>query len=185
MPTRRPFITPGLRTIVVALSVAALVGCSPTTAPSAATGGLASTPQTPTTAASPTVAGPSPTVAGLDAPPEAVLAAEGGDPIEGQLGTYVWLETGSDAPWLPGAPIAVGAGEPLTVALVGGGGIDTWSARYVPADATGPAGAVSLGEGPGDPAFTAPGSGAWTLEVLVEFAAGAGNASYFWRLEVE
>ena len=129
--------------------------------------------------------GASPTRAGLDGPPDARLAAEGGDPVTGQLGTYAWFESGSDAPWLPGAPLAVGAGEPLTVALVPAGDLASWTARYVPALASGPAGAVPLGEGPGDAAFPAPGPGTWTVEVAVVFAAGAGTASYFWQLEVE
>ena len=55
----------------------------------------------------------------------------------------------------------------------------------MPADATGPAGAITLGQGTGSPAFPAPGPGSWTVEVFLEFSAGAGQASYFWRLEVE
>jgi hypothetical protein len=129
--------------------------------------------------------GPSPTVPGRDAPPDALLAAEGGDPVAGQLGTYVWLETGSDSPWLQGAPLAVGAGEPLTVTLVPDGEILAWTARYVPAGTGGPEGATSLGGGAGTPRFEAPGSGAWTVEVFTEFAPGVGDARYFWRLEVE
>ena len=129
--------------------------------------------------------GPSPTVPGRDAPPDAFLAAEGGDPVAGQLGTYVWLETGSDSPWLPGAPLAVGAGEPLTVTLVPDGEIRAWTARYVPAGAGGPEGATTLGDGAGTPEFVAPRPGAWTVEVFVEFAPGVGDAHYFWRLEVE
>lgn len=128
--------------------------------------------------------GPS-AVPGRDAPPDALLAAEGGDPVAGQLGTYVWLETGSDSPWLPGAPLAVGAGEPLTVSLVPDGEVRAWVARYVLAAAGGPEGATSLGEDAGSPRFNAPGPGAWTVEVFVEFALGVGNARYFWRLEVE
>jgi hypothetical protein len=139
--------------------------------------------------ASPTVSavegGTSPTIPGRDAPPDALLAAEGGDPAAGQLGTYVWLESGSDSPWLPGAPLTVGAGEPLALTLVPDGEIRAWAARYVPAAAEGPEGAESLGEGAGTPRFDAPGPGAWTVEVLVEFAPGVGEARYFWRLEVE
>lgn len=184
MRKRTPLITTGAW-VIVAVMLAGLAGCSPTTPPPAATAGPPATIPPSIAVGSPTVAGPSPTVAGLDAPPEAVLAAEGGDPVPGQLGTYVWLETGSDSPWLAGAPITLGAGEPLTVAFIPAGGLDTWAARFVPAAATDPAGAVVLGEGRGDPSFAAPGPGTWTLEVAVVFAAGAGNASYFWRLEVE
>lgn len=129
--------------------------------------------------------GPPPSPAGQVAPPDAVLAAEGGDPVTGQLGTYVWFDTGSDAPWLPGAPLRVGAGEPLTVRLVPDGPVAGWEARYVPAAAKGPAGAVELGEGTGEIAFGAPSLGDWTVEVSIEFGGGAGEAHYFWRLEVE
>lgn len=139
----------------------------------------------PTATAALTTGGPSPTAAGREAPPEAFLAAEGGDPVAGQLGSFVWLQSGSDSPWLPGAPIAVGSGEPLTVSLDPDGDIRAWAARYVPADAAGPEGATTLGEGSGPPRFEAPGPGDWTVEVVVEFAAGVGDASYFWRLEVE
>ncbi len=132
-----------------------------------------------------TPSGPSPTVPGRDAPPDALLTAEGGDPVAGQLGTYVWLESGSDSPWLPGAPLAVGVGEPLSVTLVPDGEIRAWTARYVPSAAGGPEDATSLGEGAGNPRFDAPEPGAWTVEVFVQFAPGVGDARYFWRLEVE
>lgn len=133
----------------------------------------------------PATGGPRSTIAGRDAPPDALLSAEGGDPVAGQLGTYLWLQSGSDSPWLPGAPIAVGAGEPLSVSVVPDGDIRAWAARYVPAAAAGPEGATTLGDGTGQPRLDAPGPGAWTVELFVEFAAGAGEASYFWRLEVE
>lgn len=172
----------------VAVLLGVVLACKPAVPPVGGTAGSGA-PGTSTSAApatSPaTTDGPSPTVAGRDAPPDALLAAEGGDPVAGQLGTFVWFETGSEAPWLPGAPIAVGAGEPLTVSLVPDGHIRAWSARYVPANAAGPDGATSLGEGAGDPAFAAPGPGSWTVEVFVEFAPAVGNAHYFWRLEVE
>ncbi len=183
MPTRMPFID--ARVAAIAVMAAALVGCSPATAPTPVTAQPGTTIQPTTAVPSPSVADPSPTAAGLDAPPDATLAAEGGDPVTGQLGTYVWLQTGSDAPWLPGAPIAVGSGEPLTMAFIPPGDITTWRARYVPSNAGDPTGALSLGEGSGEPGFSAPGPGSWTVEVAVEFAAGAGSASYFWRLEVE
>lgn len=117
-------------------------------------------------------------------PPDASLAAEGGDPVTAQLGTYTWRETGSDSPWLPGAPIAIGAGEPLTVTLEPAIGVESWRARLVPATADGPAGAVVLGQGSGPLVFAAPAPGAWTVEVAVTFADALGEASYFWRLEV-
>ncbi len=176
-----------------ALGIVFLAGMALACSPAVSPGSGSATPPGAWAVASPTHSalsggpptdGPS-TVPGRDSPPEAFLAAEGGDPVAGQLGTYVWLETGSDSPWLPGAPLAVGAGEPLTLSLMPEGEIRAWSARHVPAAAGGPEGATSLGEGIGSPRFTAPGPGAWTVEVFVEFAAGAGDASYFWRVRVE
>ena len=119
-----------------------------------------------------------------DVPPAARLAAEGGDPVTGQLGTNVWGGQGSDSPWLPGAAIAVGRGEPLTVTPKPAADIASWTARIVPADSSGPEGATPLGEGSGTPRFAAPKRGAWTLEVHLVFADDAGDASYFWRLDV-
>ena len=160
-----------------AILVGVVIGCGPgATAPQASP--ASPVPSVATAAASPTVAG-------RDAPPDALLAAEGGDPVAGQLGTYLWFETGSDSPWLPGAPLTVGAGEPLTADLQPDGDIATWAARYSPAATTRPDVAASLADGTGSPAFAAPGRGTWTVELFVEFAAGAGNAHYFWRLQVE
>lgn len=119
-----------------------------------------------------------------EVPPTASLAAEGGDPVTAQLGTYTWRDTGSDSPWLPGAPIAVGAGEPLTVTLSPAIGVESWRTRLVPATADGPAGAVTLGQGAGPLVFATPAPGAWTIEVAVVFGDALGDASYFWRLEV-
>ena len=122
-------------------------------------------------------------VEAADRPPPVALMAEGGDPVEGQLGTFLWGSGGSDSPWLPGAPIAVGAGEPLSVSVAADRPAVSWSARFAPANAGGPAGATDLGSGQGAPRFAAPDPGAWTVEVHLVFAAG--DASYFWRLEVD
>ena len=48
-------------------------------------------------------------------PPVASLAAEGGDPVAGSLGSFTWGDGGSDSPWLAGAPITAGSGEQFTV----------------------------------------------------------------------
>ena len=125
-----------------------------------------------------------PSAALLGSPPMARLAVEGGDPVEGQLGTYTWAGGGSDAPWLPGAPIVAASGEPMAIAFEPAIGIAGWRARIVPAAADGPAGARLLAEGTGTPRFEAPEPGAWTLEVQVTFAAGMGAASYAWALSV-
>jgi hypothetical protein len=164
---------------VIAATIIA-VGCGPTiTAPTV-------TPPSPTSSAPPTTpTPPSPSLAGRDAPPDAVLAAEGGDPVIGQLGTYVWFGTGSDAPWLSGAPLTVGSGEPLNLRVVPERRIASWEVRDLPASAGEPGDAMIIAKGTGMPAFEAPGSGTWTIEVTLEFAGGAGRAAYFWRLKVE
>jgi hypothetical protein len=114
----------------------------------------------------------------------AALAVEGGDPVDGQLGSYVWGDGGSDSPWLHGAPITVGAREPLSVALRPEQPIASWSTRFVPATADGPEGATTLGQSSGQPRFAAPAPGSWIVEVHVVFTDAAGNASYFWQLTV-
>ncbi len=176
---RRPVAT--TRVVVATAWVLAswlVIGCAVDPAPRPS--------PTPLPSPTPTISG-TPTAAPADAlagPPAASLAAEGGDPVAGELGTYLWLDGGSDAPWLTGAPIQVGSGEPLAVSLVPSVPIETWRARYVPAPASGPDGAVSLGSGVGDVRFDAPGVGRWTVEVLIGFGDGLGSASYFWLVEV-
>ena len=167
----------GLRlAILLAASIAAC--SSPTPAqPSVAS----STPAPTGTGVTATEPGPTEEVAG---PPAATLAAEGGDPVTGQLGTYIWAGGGSDSPWLRGAKVSVGHDEPLIVSFHPDIAIDSWTAWLVPASATGPAGAQSLGAGVDVPHVAAPKAGAWTLEVTAVFADGAGNAAYFWELDV-
>jgi hypothetical protein len=117
-------------------------------------------------------------------PPAAALAAEGGDPVTGQLGSFTWADGGSDSPWLPGTPVVVGAGEPLTVTLADGVAVADWSARRVPAGTTDGAGAVGLGSGPTPVTFAAPRPGSWSVQVTVTFAGGLGSAAYYWQLTV-
>ncbi len=119
-----------------------------------------------------------------DHPPVVRLHADGGDPVAGQLGTFVWAGNGSDSAWLRGAPLSVGAGEPLSVEMDPSVPIADWRARYVPATATDPAGATALGAGPSPIAFAAPAKGAWTVEIAIRFDGAIGSASYFWRLDV-
>jgi hypothetical protein len=118
-------------------------------------------------------------------PPPASLRAEGGDPVAGQLGSYTWGDAGSDSPWLEGAPIRVGAGEPLTVVLDGDPPVDEWSAQRVAAGTSDGSGAMSLGSAQGAPiAFLAPGPGRWSVQVLVRFAGGSDSAAWYWLLDV-
>lgn len=172
------------RSTPLLLIVAMVAACMSSGAPSETPG--------PTSTASPDGAtdGPGPSASTAtasdiaDGPPDARVQAEGGDPVIGQLGTYTWGDGGSDSPWLPGAAISVGAGEPLSVRFDPPVEVASWRARFVPSSADGPAGATSLGDGVGEPSFAAPFAGSWTVEVNVTFAAERGAASYFWRLDV-
>ena len=166
-----------IASVVIGLLCAACMSAEPTSTSTA--GPPSASPVAATPASSPAPVATSDDVSG---PPTASLAAEGGDPVTGQLGTYIWADGGSDSPWLPGAPIKVGAGEPLTIAFRPEIGIDTWAARAVRSTASGPAGATALGDGAGAPRFQVTKAGSWTIEVHVVFADGAGNASYFWQV---
>ena len=159
-------------------STASSLEPSPSAAPSVAATEVPATaaPPSPTDAPSPPALG--------DGPPAAELVAEGGDPVTGQLGTFTWAGAGSDSAWLRGTPLAVAAGEPLSMVFQPPIATEGWRARYVPATAHDPSGATSLGEGTGPPAFEAPGPGHWMVEVAVRFADDAGSASYFWELDV-
>jgi hypothetical protein len=118
-------------------------------------------------------------------PPPASLAAEGGDPVTGELGSFTWGQGGSDSPWLPGTRLTVGRAEPLTVSIAGGVGVADWSARRVPGGTTDGSGAVALGSGTTGPiTFPAPGPGSWSVQVTVGFAGDIGSASYYWQLAV-
>ncbi|MBA3236231.1 MAG: hypothetical protein H0T59_09620 [Chloroflexi bacterium] len=133
--------------------------------------------------ASPTVAvTPGPTAA--NEPPAAWIAVDGGDAASGQLGSYTWNEAGSDSPWLPGTPIAVGAGETLMVTFDDPLGISSWTARRVPAGSTDGSGAVGVGSGGSSIAFALPEPGEWSVEVTVQFADGIGSASWYWHITV-
>lgn len=173
------------------LSVVLLAGGCAGGAPAATT----TTHPTTAVAAPSSVAGPSvgavpsaspagsPSAASTE-PPAASLAAEGGDPVVGQLGTFTWGDGGSDSPWLPGAPVTVGPGEPLTVSIDDGVQVDSWSAARVPGGRTNGAGAVAMGSGAAPITFAAPGPGTWSIHVTVQFAGGLGSASYYWLVAV-
>ena len=120
-------------------------GCSGTaTSPAATVGPSLPAPASAAAATvTPTIT-PDPPAASLGEPPAATLAAEGGDPVAGSLGSFTWGDGGSDSPWLPGAPISVGAGEPLTVTLPGDVPIGL-AAKRVPRGHPDGVGAVALG----------------------------------------
>jgi hypothetical protein len=184
----RPVI-PGLVAVAVVVIACGTVGPStpPTTGPTTA--------QTGTTGPTPSASAPAPVTAGASIgatasagpaaqPPGAALAVDGGDAVRGQLGSYTWNGAGSDSPWLAGAPISVGQGERLGVALDGGAVVAAWTARRVVAGATDGAGAVALGEGQGAVAFPVPPPGIWSVQVTVQFAGGLGSATYYWQVTV-
>jgi hypothetical protein len=163
--------------LLAGLLVAACgAGARPSTAPTGTPAGTASTPVRTATASA--VAAPS----AQAGPPDASLAAEGGDAVVGQLGSYTWGDGGSDSPWLPGTPMAVGAGEPLSVTLADGTPIGAWTAVRAPAESSTGVGKVEVGEGSGVVAFSVP-PGRWTVAVTIGFVAG-GSATWYWQLEV-
>lgn len=170
--------------VAATLAIAGLMlGCSGRSP----AGGSASSSAAPATAPASVDTGPTagaPATSPAAEPPRATLAAEGGDPVVGQLGSFTWGDGGSDSPWLPGTPITVGAGEPLTVALRDGVAIGGWTARRVPAGTTDGAGAIGLGGGPVRATFAAPPPGSWSVQVDVTFADNLGTAVYYWLVTV-
>jgi len=177
MPRRTP-LGPVASILAAILLTTACSAGGPT--PSA----LASAVATVTPLASVTPGAPTPPAASSTEPPPASLAAEGGDQVVGQLGSYTWGGGGSDSPWLPGTTMAVGTGERLTVILAGGLVPADWSARRVPAGTADGSGAVRIGGGPAPVTFVATGPGSWSVQVLVRFADGLGSAAYYWQLTV-
>lgn len=172
----------GLRQVFMIVAGALLVTACAARAdpPSATSATVTSSPDA--SRRPPSRASTTPIVVAADEPPVALLAAEGGDPVAGQLGTYTWKETGSDAPWLPGARIAIGMGEPLSVGVVGETPAGAWVARARPSGTSLPA--RQLGDGSGIVEFGAPAAGIWSVAVEIHFADGSGVATYFWELHI-
>jgi hypothetical protein len=161
--------------VATALIAAAMAGCTPAT----------SSPSV-EPSVEPSVGSTVPPTASVDPaaqPPTGMLNVDGGDPIPGALGSFEWLDSGSASPWLPGAPINVGAGEVARVSLDPPLGIVSWRAR-VAARADGD-GARRLADGLDQVSFGVPEPGDWTVEVTVQFADGVGSAAYYWRMTVQ
>lgn len=178
-PLRRATLT-----LVIVATLATACGVGGTDRSGAPTGATAATVPpsvTATVTAGATAPPPASTSAG---PPAASLAAEGGDPVAGQLGSYTWLEAGSDSPWLQGTPVSVGAREPLTITIGDGVAVADWSARRVQSGIADGTGAVGLGYGGPPVTFAAPGPGTWSVQVTVRFAGDVGSATYYWQLAV-
>ena len=123
----------------------------------------------------------------LTPPPDATLQVDGGDPVIGELGSWTWLESGSDGPYLPGYPIHVGAGERLVFAMTTPVPIETWQVQRVPPSSIpNDTGVVGMGEGTGDTIwFEAPPKGTWAVSVSVLFANSRGGAAYYWQVTVD
>ncbi len=173
-----------MRPLIAALAIV-LAACGPgSTAPPTASDPPPASPSLATQAPSAAPLGSaigSPRTAPV--PPDASLAAEGGDPVVGQLGSFTWGDGGSDSPWLPGAAIAVGAGEPLSVTLADTTPVGSWRAVRAPAGSTTGAGAIATGEGSGRIGFAIAEPGRWTVAVTIGFLDG-GSATWYWQLDV-
>ncbi|MFL5643980.1 MAG: hypothetical protein ACJ78L_01385 [Chloroflexota bacterium] len=181
-----------IRVVAVALSLVA-AGCSasapraiPTSAPSLAGETVTPVPLATSSPVAPEPTGTAgPSTPASSEPPTATMAAEGGDAVAGSLGSFTWGDGGSDSPWLPGAPIAVGTGESLAVALAGDPPVREWVAKRVAAGALDGTGAASISHGDGGPIrFAAPASGAWSVQVDVTFDDDLGSATYYWAVTV-
>jgi hypothetical protein len=152
--------------------------------PAASTGAIESAPPAPSIEPS-GLAFPSAEPA-VPEPPAASIAVEGGDPVIGELGSFSWNNSGSSSPGLDGAPIHVGAGEPVTLTLAAPVGIAEWQVSRVRPGNDDWVGAVSMGSGSAMPVlFEAPPSGTWSVEVRVVFSGHLGSAAYYWRFQVD
>ena len=164
--------------VVALLAAAALGGLA------CGSSGPSAAPSAPSAAqGSPNVSAQPSTTPQVGDPPIGSIQVEGGDPVVGQLGTYSWAGGGSSSPWLPGAPIAVGAQETLQVTVEPGTVVTDWTARIAPADDQDGAQAAVIASGVGAPVLGAPKRGSWTLAVTVTYGE-LGSATYAWRLDV-
>jgi hypothetical protein len=161
--------TPLLVGILLIAAGCAAPGISPTAAPP-----TSSPPPSPSASASPAA------TPGAQ-PPNALLSVAGGAPVAGALGTYTWLGTGSDAPWLPGTPVKAGPGAAATVVLDPPIATTSWTVRWAKPGDTNGLSARPVASGAGAIAFTIPPE-AGSLALQVQFAADAGDANYFWAL---
>jgi hypothetical protein len=161
--------TRALLVLLIAISGCAAPGISPSiSAPSSSA---------PVAAASESVSGTAPGAQ----PPDALLSVAGGAPTTGALGTFTWLGTGSDGPWLPGTPVNVPGHGAATVSFEPPVATTTWSVKQAqPGDIDGRT-AREIASGSGPIGFSVP-SKAGTILVSVEFAGDAGSANYFWAL---
>lgn len=163
-------------------------GTSRTAPPSAARG--ATEPAASTAAPATAVPGEGPLI---PQPPTALLSVNGRGDSAGQLGSYVFLGTGSDSPWLPARslrPVPARGEARLSVRLSDGRLIGPWTADLAAAQDEQGATLTRLGgEESGRRPLSAvevraPDRGSWVLMVNVVFADGSGSAAYYWRIDV-
>jgi hypothetical protein len=156
-----------------AILIVALAACA--VAPSASTASpVTAAPAT----ATPTLVVASASDAPPGAPPDAFLTVDPMPRVRGALGTYTWLGTGSDSPWLPGTPVVLPAGRTARVVLEPPIEPVTWRMRKGAADGSGIA---ALASGSGSRIeFTVP-RGATTVALEVDFGA-TGSAAWFWAV---
>ena len=169
---------------IVALGVAACTGSAASLEATAASPAASATASLaiPSTGSSTTSDRPAPS---RGEPPQATLAAEGGDPVAGTLGSFTWGDGGSDSPWLPGAPIAVAPGEPLTVHLADDVPIVDWTAKRDAATTADGIGAVAIATGGAAlVSFPALPPGAWSVQLVITFGDGLGSGAYYWTVTV-
>jgi hypothetical protein len=115
-------------------------------------------------------------------PPVALLTVGSSGPTPGAIGSYTYLGTGSDAPWLPGTPTTVPSrGGRATIVLQPAVATAAWTVRQAQTGDTDGTTARRIAAGTGPIAFALP-TGSGTIVLVVDFAAGAGSASYFWAL---
>ena len=131
-------------------------------------------------------------VPGISLPPLALLSVDGGEPMTGALGTYVYEGSGSDAPWLPAAslePVQVPAGATLELTLESASAFVSWSAQVAAAEDVRGESRTGLGQSEGSErmksaAFASPEAGQWVLAVRVFYPDDRGDAFLFWLLDV-
>jgi hypothetical protein len=126
-------------------------------------------------------------------PPLAVMTVDGGGRHEGELGTFVYRGSGTDAPWLPATAldsVAVKPDSRLTVRLGDQGLIGPWSATIAPAgDDQAERAQLLAREGTvgglrESIELPAPPPGAWVLMADLNYGDGSGSGAYYWLVDV-
>jgi hypothetical protein len=162
-----------------AMLAAAVVGAACNATPgSLAPTTTASLAGTATPVASPVSSSAAPLESLLAQPPDAFVAVEPMPRVKGALGTYSWLATGSDAPWLPGTPVALPAGRVARITVDPGGRLLGWRLRTGAADGSG---TNLLGSGTAEPIeFTVP-RAPTTVQLELDYGT-TGTAAWYWAV---